>query len=67
MFMYILPACMLVYTMHASCLQRPEEGVRCPGTGIIDGCACHVNAEESNTAPLEEPVFLAALLQLRLK
>ena len=65
MFMYILPACVLVHTTHASCLQRPEEGVRCPGTGIIRGCDCHVNAEESNTASLEEPAIKAEVNEVQ--
>lgn len=32
----VLPKCMYVYHMRAWCLERPEEGVRAPGTGIMD-------------------------------
>ena len=32
--MNALPAWMYVYHMHAWCPQRPEEGIRFPGTGV---------------------------------
>lgn len=36
--MIVLPACMHVYHVCAWYLQRPEEGVRSPGTEVIDSC-----------------------------
>ena len=36
--MSVLPAYMSVHYIPASCLWRPEEGVRCSGTGVINSC-----------------------------
>ena len=36
MHMSVLAACMYVYHVHAWCPPSPEEGVRCPGTGVTD-------------------------------
>ena len=38
MCMNVLLACLSVYHMHAWSLQKPEEGIRTPGTGVTDGC-----------------------------
>ena len=37
MYMSVLPECMCVHHLHASCPRKSEEGVRSPGTGLIDG------------------------------
>lgn len=36
--MSVVTAHIYVHHMHAWCLQRSEEGVRTPGTGVRDGC-----------------------------
>lgn len=50
--MDVLPVCILVDHMHASCPQRTEEGMRFPGTEIINS---HEFCEywETNIVPLE--------------
>lgn len=35
-YMGILPECL--YTTYVECLQRPEQGVRCSGTGVTASC-----------------------------
>ena len=50
-----------VYTNHirAWCLQRSEEGVGSPRTGVIDGCEPPCRCQELNSGLLEEqPVLL---------
>ena len=34
----VLPACISVQHVHAWCLQRPEEGVGSPRSGVNDSC-----------------------------
>lgn len=36
--MVILPECVFVSHIGAWCPWRPEEGVRCPWTGVTNGC-----------------------------
>jgi hypothetical protein len=45
MCMSVLPACMSMHCMCAWCSRRPEEGVRYPRTGVIDGSDPKVDAE----------------------
>lgn len=33
-----LPACISVCCVHASCLWRPDEGIRSPGHEVSNGC-----------------------------
>jgi hypothetical protein len=35
---------MSIHQVCAGCLQRPEEQVRSPGTGVIEAESCHVGA-----------------------
>lgn len=50
-----------MWTVCGHCLQRVEEGVRSPGTGLMDGCYPPLRCWEPNLDPLEEqPVFLLA-------
>lgn len=35
-YMGVLPECL--YTTYVECLQRPEQGVRCSGTGVTASC-----------------------------
>lgn len=34
----VLPACLLMYHVHAGCLQWPEEGIIFPRIGVKDSC-----------------------------
>lgn len=36
--MGVLPECLLVPHIHVWCLQKPEEGIRTPVTGVPNGC-----------------------------
>lgn len=40
----VLPACMYVYRVHASCSQRSKEGVESCGSRAKDGCEPYVGA-----------------------
>lgn len=44
--------------MYAPCMclvsQRSEEGIRCPGTGVIDGCDSPCGYWKLSPGPLEE-------------
>ena len=59
-------ACMYVCMCTSmQCLQVPEEGSRCPGTGIAGGCEPPRVSWEQSLRPLEEEqVLLIAELQL---
>ena len=58
-YMYVLPACMNMYYVCASCLQRPEEGVRSTRTEVTDSCKLSSGLWELNSGPLYGwPVFL---------
>ena len=46
--MSILPACMCMHHVHAWCLQRPGQGVRSPGTGVMEGCKKQCGCWELN-------------------
>lgn len=50
-----LPACMSVHCMHDWYPQRSEEGIRSPGTAIIEGCEQQVRARNGKQGPLQEP------------
>ena len=45
---------MSVSSMPAQYLQRSEEGIRFPGTGVTDGCEPLCGCRESNLGSLEE-------------
>lgn len=47
-------ACMPVYHVHASCVQRREEGVGCPGTGVTANCEPPWGSWESSPGRLEK-------------
>ena len=47
------PACMSVYHIPAQCPGRPEEGIRSPGTGAVDGCELPCGCWELNVGPLQ--------------
>lgn len=47
-----------MYTMCLQCPQRPEEGNRSPGTGIIRGCELSSRCWELNLNPLLEQLVL---------
>ena len=49
-----LPAYMSVHHMCAWCPQKPEEGVRSPGTGGTDGCELLCGSWEWNADSLQE-------------
>jgi hypothetical protein len=34
--MIVLPVCIYVYHMHFWCVERSEEGIRSPRTGVMD-------------------------------
>lgn len=46
----VLPAFMYVHHIHALCLWRSEESVKCPGTGVTDGMSV---CWELNPSPLQ--------------
>jgi hypothetical protein len=50
--MRVLPACICVYHVCTWCSQRSEEGIRFPGTGIVDGCGLPCECWESSPGPL---------------
>lgn len=59
--MTVLPACISVYHMHAWCPQRSEEGIRSPGTEVMDGCGPPYRYGEINPDPLQgQHVLLTA-------
>ena len=63
----VLPAFVSVCTTFTKCPQRPEEGVRSPGTGITEGCELPRGYWELNLGPLEEqPVYLTTEPSLQL-
>lgn len=33
-----LPVCVCMHTLRVHCPQRPEDGVKSPGTGVTNGC-----------------------------
>jgi hypothetical protein len=50
---------MFLYYMHAWWLQRPEEGVQSPETGVVGSCNLPCGCWEPNPGPLkEQPVLL---------
>lgn len=55
--MSILLVCLYVCNGCMWCLRRPGEGFGSLGTGIKDGCGCHVETEP-NPDPLEEQQVL---------
>ena len=42
---------------------RPQEGVRCPGTGVTDGCELPCGCWELNPGPLEKLLTAEPSLQ----
>ena len=52
--MGVVSACMFVYHVSACCSQRQDEGVRSPGTGVIDGYEPPCGYWESNPSLLEK-------------
>jgi hypothetical protein len=58
----VLPVYMSVYYMHAWCLQRSGEGIRSPGTGVVDGYELLCRCWKSNPGPLEKyPVLITTV------
>ena len=53
-----LPACVYVYRMHAWYLWRSKEGVRFPGSEVIDGCEFPWGCWKPNPSPLPEHPML---------
>lgn len=49
-----LSACISVHQACAFCPQNPEELIRSPGNGALDGCELQYGFQESNLGPLEE-------------
>ena len=49
--MGILHVCMYVHHMCAWCQRRSEEGIRSPGTGVMDSCEAPCRFWESNPVP----------------
>lgn len=52
--MDILSACVSVCHLCAWHLQRPDKGIRSPGSGITDGCDWLCGCWELKLSPLEE-------------
>ena len=52
--MSVLPACVSVYHMHAWCSWRPEEDIRSPVSGVMDGCDLPCRHWELNLGFLQE-------------
>lgn len=56
--MSVLPTCMCVYHMCVCCLQRSEEGVGSPGTGVMGDCELQSMGDcgwwELNSGSLQE-------------
>lgn len=53
-----LPAHIYVYHISIWCLQRSEEGIGSPRTGVIDGCKPTCGYRASNLSPLQEQQML---------
>lgn len=47
-----------MHAMCMQCLQRPEEGIIVPGTGVTDGCEQPCESWELNLGLLEEQQVL---------
>lgn len=58
MCMDVLPTCMSVHQVHAWCPQRPEGGVRSPGTGVRGTVRHYVTTGNTPDALEEHPVLL---------
>ena len=59
----VLPARISMYHMPGP--QMPEDGVKSPETGVLDGCKLPRGCSWSNLCPLEDqPVLLATELSL---
>lgn len=58
LYVYECFACMYVYVAHACCLQRLEEGVRSPGTGVKDGCEPPSFSWDPKPGPLQDQQVL---------
>lgn len=52
--MTVLLAFVYVHHMQAYFLRRPEEGIRSPGTGVVNGCDLSCGFWELNVGPLQE-------------
>ena len=62
---WVLCLHMCLYSMHVQDTQKPEEGVRSPGTGVIDSCEPPCVCWESNLGPVEkQPVLFFMGLSL---
>jgi hypothetical protein len=59
--MSALPEFMSVCLLQCGCTQRPEEGVRSPGTGATEGCKSLAGCLEQNSGPLEEQSMLLTI------
>ena len=53
---------MSVNDMHAWCPKRPEEGIRSPGSGVIDGCEQSWDKSQL-TSKTEASFFLTIVTQ----
>lgn len=58
-----LPACIYVYHIHVWYPQRPEEGIRLSGSGVIDGWEPPCGHWEPKPDPLLRPSALVPFLQ----
>ena len=58
MSMNVLPACRHLYHVHAWYLQRLEEGIESPRTGVIDGWELLSECWKLNLGPLQEQKVL---------
>ena len=53
MFMTLLLSCMYIHHVHTWCLQKPEQTIRGPQTGVIDGCELPYGCLEPNLGPFQ--------------
>jgi hypothetical protein len=66
LWMVVLPACMYTCYIYVRCLQKSEEGIRSPVTGVTDGYEPHCVCWESEQGSLpERQVLLTAELFLQ--
>jgi hypothetical protein len=64
--MSVLPACVPLYHLYAWSVQRTEEDIGSPGTGVTGGCEPLFGCWESNLGPVQEKqVFLTTELTLQ--
>lgn len=57
----VLPTCISVFHLYVYCPHRPENGIRCPGTGVTDGCEQLCGCWKSDLGLLEEHAILLTM------